>query len=121
MKLKYLSVLVLVPLLLSCSKSDQVHAPLALAYFEMIDTEFNSDQAFNTVAYIEKYFRVVGNEGFNKSIYYVEDLLQDHVFVEESLATPNERLTYRIEHRSLERPTWEPVSVFYPWVQEKHY
>lgn len=110
MKLKSLSFLLILPLLLSCSKSDKIHAPLAQAYFEMIDTEFDSEQAFNTVAYIEKYFRVVGNEGFNKSIYYVEDLLQDHGFVEESLATPNHRLTYRIEHRSLDRPTWEPIS-----------
>ncbi len=109
MKLKTLSLLVFAPLLFSCTKSDRIHAPIIQPYFEMVDAEFNADQAYKTVSYIEQYFRVVGNEGFNKSIYYVEGILQNQGFVEESLATSNDRLTYRIEHRSLEDPTWEPV------------
>jgi hypothetical protein len=76
----------------------------------MVDAEFNENQAFETVAYIEQFFRVVGNEGFNKSIYYVENLLNEQGFIPESLASTNDRLTYRIERRELERPTWEPVS-----------
>ena len=110
MKLKSLSLLVIAVLSLSCTKTDQVHAPLVQPYFEMTDAEFNAEQAFETVAYIEQYFRVVGNEGFNNSIYYVEELLKNEGFVEESEAASNDRLTYRIEKRELNRPTWEPVS-----------
>lgn len=110
MKLKSLSLLVIAVLSLSCTKTDQVHAPLVQPYFEMTDAEFNAEQAFETVAYIEQYFRVVGNEGFNNSIYFVEELLKNEGFVEESEATSNDRLTYRIEKRELNRPTWEPVS-----------
>lgn len=110
MKLNTLSLFVIALILLSCSKSEQIHAPFVQAYYEMVDEEFNADQAFKTVSYIEQYFRVVGNEGFNKSIYYVENLLQNQGFVEESLATSDDRLTYRIEQRLLENPTWEPVS-----------
>lgn len=109
MKLKSLSLLVIAVLSLSCTKTDQVHAPLVQPYFEMTDAEFNAEQAFETVAYIEQYFRVVGNEGFNNSIYFVEELLKNEGFVEESEATSNDRLTYRIEKRELNRPTWEPV------------
>lgn len=110
MKFKSLSLLIITVLSLSCNKTDQVHAPLVQPYFEMTDSEFNAEQAFETVAYIEQYFRVVGNEGFNNSIYFVEELLKNEGFVEESEAASNDRLTYRIEKRELSRPTWEPVS-----------
>ncbi|MFY0684547.1 MAG: M28 family peptidase [Balneola sp.] len=95
---------------ISCSQPDNIHAPIVQPYFEMVDAEFNAEQAFETVAYVEQYFRVVGNEGFNKGIYYVEGLLQDQGFIPDSVASLNDRLTYRIEHRPLDRPTWEPVS-----------
>lgn len=110
MKYTLLLLITVTSFLISCSTPDQIHAPIVQPYFEMIDSEFNADQAHKTVAYVEQYFRVVGNEGFNKSIYYVEGLLQDQGFIEESVASPNDRLTYRIEHRSLEDPTWMPLS-----------
>ncbi|MEQ9090250.1 MAG: DUF4910 domain-containing protein [Balneola sp.] len=110
MKFKSLSLLIIAVLSLSCNKTNQFHAPLVQPYFEMTDSEFNAEQAFETVAYIEQYFRVVGNEGFNNSIYFVEELLKNEGFVKESEAASNDRLTYRIEKRELSRPTWEPVS-----------
>lgn len=110
MKFKSLSLLIIAVLSLSCKKTAQIHAPLVQPYFEMIDAEFNAEQAFETVAYVEQYFRVVGNEGFNNSIYFVEKLLQEEGFIDESEATSNDRLTYRIERRELEKPTWEPIS-----------
>jgi hypothetical protein len=75
----------------------------------MIDQEFDESQALQTVAYVEQFFRVVGNEGFNKSIFYVEKELQSAGFVNEDVAEEDDRLTYRIEERPLERQTWEPV------------
>lgn len=84
--------------------------PFAQPYYDMVDATFNQNEAFETVAFIEKYFRVVGNEGFNKSIYYAADKLKAAGFVLEESAKPSDRLTYRIEKRALDKPTWEPVS-----------
>lgn len=87
----------------------QVHAPIVKPYYDMVDKEFSGEKAFETVAYIEQYFRVVGNKGFNNSIHYVEEILKKEGFIEESKATSQDRLTYRIERRPLEKPTWEPI------------
>lgn len=97
-------------LLTTCSKKNtSPHHPIIEPYFTMIDQEFDESQALQTVAYVEQFFRVVGNEGFNKSIFYVEKELQSAGFVNEDVAEEDDRLTYRIEERPLERQTWEPV------------
>lgn len=79
-------------------------------YFKMVDETFDKQSAFNTVAFVEKYWRVVGNEGFDKSIYHVVEKLKSAGFVEESTAGTSDRLVYRIEKRPLKNPTWEPVA-----------
>ncbi len=79
-------------------------------YFQMIEETFDKESAFNTVAFVEKYWRVVGNEGFDKSIYHVVEKLRAAGFVEESKAGTDDRLVYRIEKRPLRNPTWEPVA-----------
>lgn len=79
-------------------------------YYEMVDETFDKQSAFNTVAFVEKYFRVVGNEGFDKSIYHVVEKLKTAGFVEESKASTSDRLVYRVEKRPLRNPTWEPVA-----------
>ncbi|WP_420387601.1 M28 family peptidase [Roseivirga sp.] len=79
-------------------------------YLDMVEETFDKEKAYNTVAFVEQYFRVVGNEGFNKSIYYVADKLEKAGFVNEEQATSGDRLVYRIEKRSLSRKTWEPVA-----------
>lgn len=97
-------------LLTTCSKKNtSPHHPIIEPYFTMIDQEFDESQALQTVAYVEQFFRVVGNEGFNKSIFYVEKELQSAGFINEDVAEEDDRLTYRIEERPLERQTWEPV------------
>ncbi|WP_018126863.1 M28 family peptidase [Balneola vulgaris] len=97
-------------LLTTCSKKNtSPHHPIIEPYFTIIDQEFDESQALQTVAYVEQFFRVVGNEGFNKSIFYVEKELQSAGFVNEDVAEEDDRLTYRIEERPLERQTWEPV------------
>jgi hypothetical protein len=92
-----------------CDTHSQYPDTFSQEYFEMVDAEFDEESAFETVAYIEQYFRVVGNEGFNNSIHYVEEKLKNAGFVEESTADESDRLTYRVEHRPLERPSWQPV------------
>lgn len=79
-------------------------------YVKLADETFNKEGAYNTVAFVEKYFRIVGNEGFNASIYHVAEKLERAGFVNEEKAGTNDRLTYRIEKRELQRKTWEPVA-----------
>lgn len=79
-------------------------------YFDLIRPEFKGDLAYNTVAFVEKYWRVAGNTGFNESVYLIERELQASGYVNEADAAPSDRLVYRIETRKMERPTWEPVT-----------
>lgn len=78
-------------------------------YSEVINQQFSGELAYETTAFVEQYWRVVGNEGFDKSVYFIADHLEKAGFVLEENATENSKLTYRIEKRSLKQPTWEPV------------
>ena len=70
---------------------------------------FTGNLAYETTAFVEKYWRVVGNTGFNESINFIAKNLESAGFVLEENAKPNNRLTYRIEKRELKNPTWEMV------------
>lgn len=78
-------------------------------YADVINQEMTGDLAFETVSFVEKYWRVVGNTGFNKTIYKIAEQLEKDGYVLEENATEKDLLTYRIETRPLKRPTWEPV------------
>ena len=78
-------------------------------YSEVINREFTGELAFETTAFMEKYWRVVGNEGFDKTVYFIADHLEKAGFVLEANATEMNKLTYRIEKRPLKDPTWEVV------------
>lgn len=110
--LPFLLCFFMLALAVSCSKPDTntTHDPVTAPLYSLIDKEYDEQEAYKTVAFVEQYWRVVGNEGFNKSIHYVENLLKEVGFAEESSASSADRLTYRIEHRPLEKPTWEPLS-----------
>ena len=79
-------------------------------YSEVINNKFKGDLAYKTTAYIEKYWRVAGNTGFNNTIYYIENQLKSVGFINEDIASPLDEFTYRIEKRPLKHPTWEPVN-----------
>ncbi|MFC4722764.1 M28 family peptidase [Geojedonia litorea] len=79
-------------------------------YSASVASEFTGDLAYETTAFVEQYWRVVGNTGFNNSIFKIEEQLKKAGFVNEANAKPIDLLTYRIEKRPLERPTWEPVN-----------
>lgn len=79
-------------------------------YFKLTRGGFNADNAFKTTGFVEKYFRVPGNEGFNASIYYVADILKKAGYVEQTGAESDNALSYRLEKRPLKRNTWEPVN-----------
>ncbi|RZK42245.1 MAG: M28 family peptidase [Pedobacter sp.] len=78
-------------------------------YFKLTREGFNEKNAYSTTAFVEKYFRVPGNTGFNASIHYVEDILKKAGFVEQKADEFEAPLTYRIEKRPMRRNTWEPV------------
>jgi len=78
-------------------------------YADVINEEFTGDLAYDTTSFVEKYWRVVGNTGFNKTIYKIAKQLERDGYVLEENATEKELLTYRIETRPLKRPTWESV------------
>ncbi len=59
---------------------------------------------------MEQRWRIAGNTGFNESIFYVEKILQQAGFVKETSGETDATLTYRIEKRPMQRPTWEPVN-----------
>ena len=78
--------------------------------FNIVRAQFSGQEAFNTVAFMEKYWRIAGNEGFNASIHYVADLLEEAGFVPVEVADKESKLTLRIEKRPMDDLTWEPVS-----------
>ncbi|PWS30789.1 M28 family peptidase [Pedobacter paludis] len=78
-------------------------------YFNLTRAGFKEKNAFETTAFVEKYFRVPGNTGFNASIHYVENLLKKAGFVEQKQNESELPLTYRIEKRAMKNNTWEPV------------
>lgn len=65
--------------------------------------------AFETVNFVEKFWRVVGNTGFNKTVFKIAAQLEKDGYVLEENATKKELLTYRIEKRPLKKPTWESI------------
>jgi len=108
MKIK--SVLTFIALSLSCfsfaqSSIDQTINP----YFDLVRPNYKGDLAYETVAFVEKYWRVAGNTGFNATVFRIAEKLEKAGYVLEEKANPNSRFTYRIEKRSMDRPTWEPV------------
>ena len=93
-------------LFVACQQNNQIKTN---EYSDVINKEFTGNLAFETTSFVEKYWRVVGNTGFNKSIYFIAKKLEKDGYILEEKATENDVLTYRIEKRALKRPTWESV------------
>lgn len=84
--------------------------PITQPYFNLVRPEYTGDQAYETVAFVEKYWRVAGNTGFNETVFLIAKKLEEKGYVLEENADQSTRLTYRIETRTMSQPTWEPVS-----------
>ncbi|HET9053524.1 MAG TPA: M28 family peptidase, partial [Cyclobacteriaceae bacterium] len=78
-------------------------------YYTDLRAGFSADNTYTTTAFVEQRWRLAGNTGFNESIYYVEKILTDAGYKKEVTGEADGPLTYRIETRSMKRPTWEPV------------
>ena len=113
-----LAVLPVIGLLSACSSVSQgTGAPSAAAvvtipgvprYFDLVRAELSGDRARTTVGFVEQFFRVPGNAGFNASIDSVVGVLRAAGYVEQARATPTDRLVYRVESYPMNGPTWEP-------------
>lgn len=102
------SILVLfgISFFVACQQNNQLKPS---EYSTTLNKEITGDLAYQTVAFVEKYWRIVGNTGFNKSVYRIAEQLEKDGYVLEEKATEKDILTYRIETRPLKRPTWEAV------------
>jgi aminopeptidase YwaD len=79
-------------------------------YFKLTRNNFNEKNAFETTAFVEKYFRIPGNTGFNASIHQVEEILKKAGFIAQKDNEFEAPLTYRIEKRPMKNKTWEPLN-----------
>ncbi|MFN8570963.1 MAG: M28 family peptidase [Gemmatimonadaceae bacterium] len=95
---------------LSAQQDAKSPIPLVQRLFEAVRPRLNGDTAKATVAFVEQRWRLPGNKGFDESIDRVIAALRRSGYVDESQATPSDRLTYRVETHPLRGPTWEPDS-----------
>ena len=79
-------------------------------YFKLTRAGFNEKNAYATTAFVEQFFRLPGNKGFDASIYRVEEILKKAGYVLQKKDEFEAPLTYRIEKRPLKRDAWEPVT-----------
>jgi len=79
-------------------------------YFTEVRAAYSGERAREIVAFMNDKFRVPGNSGFNASIERVVEVLTASGYVPEEDAAPDAPLTYRVEHRAMDGPTWEPVA-----------
>jgi aminopeptidase YwaD len=76
---------------------------------EMARRTFDGERAREIVAYVDRYWRLPGNPGFDASIMRVVQELEAAGYRSEAEA-PGSPLTYRIERRPLTEPTWDVTS-----------
>ena len=91
------------------STSSRHTTPPAFASLNrVIAAELSGDRAFRTVAFVEQFFRLPGNRGFDASIDTVAALLSVAGYVEQSHAKSTDRLVYRVESRAMPAQAWTP-------------
>ena len=75
---------------------------------EAVHRRISGSRAFTTVEYVQRRFRLPGNEGFDLAIDSVASLLRAAGYVDEAAAAPGARLVYRIESRPMAGDAWTP-------------
>ncbi len=79
----------------------------------------SGDRAFQTVNYIQQFYRDPGSRGFDAALDTVTRILVAAGYVREDQARPTDRLTYRVESRPLSRPAWSPLDASITLVGER--
>lgn len=104
---KNVLIVLICSLILSSCKSQSISND---TYFDIVRPLFTGEKAFETTAYVEQFWRIPGNTGFNNSIHRIIENLEAAGYINEDKANENTRLVYRLETRPMEGPTWEPVN-----------
>ena len=73
-----------------------------------VSAGISGERAFRTVDYVQRYFRLPGNRGFDLAIDTVASLLRVAGYVDEATAPPSARLVYRVESRPMRDLAWTP-------------
>ncbi|MFC3880549.1 M28 family peptidase [Algoriphagus namhaensis] len=95
--------------IVSQSYAQEESLPATYSYFDLVRPVFSGQKAYETVSFVEKYWRLAGNTGFNETVFLLATELEKAGYVLEEKANADTRFTYRIEKRPMSGPTWEPV------------
>jgi hypothetical protein len=74
-----------------------------------IHRDISGDRAFRTVDFVQRYFRLPGNRGFDLAIDTVASLLRRAGYLPQDSAPPSARLVYRVESRPMTTDAWTPL------------
>lgn len=101
-----------------------VAAPLAaqsptLPLAELVRPRYSGQNAYETVAFLDRFVRWPGNRGFDASIAHIAERLEAAGYVREDRAPQDAALTYRIERYPMAAPAWEPVDAALTIVGER--
>ncbi len=77
-------------------------------YLEIVNDHFDAERAFATTHFVSEQWRLPGNHGFDTSIYYVQQILEEAGFAPQAKAQPGQAY-YRLEQYPLRTPSWEPI------------
>ena len=83
--------------------------PAISRLFDIVRPAYSGDRALSTVAFVEQRWRWPGNQGFQESIDHIAEQLRAAGYVDEKAAKAADRLTFRIEQRSMSGPAWDPL------------
>ncbi len=75
---------------------------------QAVEAGISGDRAFRTVDFVQRYFRLPGNRGFDLSIDTVAALLDAAGYKRTDRPGPKDRFSYRIESRAMDEPAWSP-------------
>lgn len=89
----------------TAASSEAAFVPISRAVHGAID----GNRAYRTVEYVQRFFRLPGNRGFDAAIDTVASLLRAAGYVREDSAPPSARFVYRIESRPMANPAWTPI------------
>ena len=101
----------LLPLILDAQPAPatrRVIPPAFAAISAPVTRELSGERAKTTVGFVEQFFRLPGNHGYDASIDTVAALLSIAGYVPEARAKATDRLVYRVESRPMTAPAWTP-------------
>jgi hypothetical protein len=85
-------------------------------YLEIVSKSFNKQKALETVEFIDQFWRIPGNPGFNNSLIYISEELSKNRF-KEGEHSKLTRGRYWFLENSLKEPAWNVFSAEL-WIEE---